>query len=101
MWRIPLTQFDDRFSALLADLTAAFGSKPTPLLIVAVTSEFATTTKAMSELQKASEAKAVSIARQLTSALDNRVQVMPQGLGAASPLDHWQEPRVDIIWLQN
>ena len=101
VWRIPLTQFDDRFSALLADLTAAFGSKPTPLLIVAVTSEFATTAKAMSELQKASEAKAVSIARQLTSALDNRVQVMPQGLGAASPLDHWQEPRVDIIWLQN
>ena len=80
---------------------ATLGTAPAPLLIVAVTSESAITAEAMGALQEASQTKAVSIASQLTSALDNRVQVIPQGLGAASPLNHWQEPRVEVIWLQN
>ena len=101
VWRVSLTRFDDRFSALVADLGRALAATPSPLLIVAVTSESASTAEAMRVLQAASQAKAVAIAGRLTSALEDRVQVVPQGLGAASPLDHWQEPRVDVIWLQN
>jgi hypothetical protein len=101
VWRVSLTQFDDRFSALVADLGSALAATQSPLLIVAVTSESASTAEAMRVLQAASQAKAVAIAGRLTSALEDRVQVVPQGLGAASPLDHWQEPRVDVIWLQN
>ena len=100
VWRVSLTRFDDRFSALVADLRARSAAS-SPLLIVAVTSESASTAKAMSVLQAASQAKAAAIAGRLTSVLEGRVQVVPQGLGAASPLDHWQEPRVDVIWLQN
>ena len=101
VWRVSLTRFDDRFSALVADLRSALAATPSPLLIVAVTSESASTAKAMRVLQAASQAKAAAIAGRLTSALEDRVQVVPQGLGAASPLDDWQEPRVDVIWLQN
>ena len=101
VWRVSLTRFDDRFSALVADLRGALDAASSPLLIVAVTSESASTAKAMSVLQAASQAKAAAIAGRLTSVLEGRVQVVPQGLGAASPLDHWQEPRVDVIWLQN
>ena len=101
VWRVSLTRFDDRFSALVADLRSALAATPSPLLIVAVTSESASTAKAMRVLQAASQAKAAAIAGRLTSALEYRVQVVPQGLGAASPLDDWQEPRVDVIWLQN
>ena len=101
VWRVSLTQFDDSFSALVADLRSALAATPSPLLIVAVTSESASTAKAMRVLQAASQAKAAAIAGRLTSVLEDRVQVVPQGLGAASPLDHWQEPRVDVIWLQN
>jgi len=101
VWRVSLTQFDDRFSALVADLGSALAATPSPLLIVAVTSESASTAEAMRVLQAASQAKAAAIAGRLTSALEDRVQVVSQGLGAASPLDHWQEPRVDVIWLQN
>ena len=101
VWRVSLTRFDDRFSALVADLRSALAAAPSPLLIVAVTSESASTAKAMRVLQAASQAKAAAIAGRLTSALEYRVQVVPQGLGAASPLDDWQEPRVDVIWLQN
>ena len=101
VWRVSLTRFDDRFSALVADLRSALAAAPSPLLIVAVTSESASTAKAMRVLQAASQAKAAAIAGRLTSALEDRVQVVPQGLGAASPLDDWQEPRVDVIWLQN
>ena len=101
VWRVSLTQFDDSFSALVADLRSALAATPSPLLIVAVTSESASTAKAMRVLQAASQAKAAAIAGRLTSVLEDRVQVVPQGLGAASPLDHWLEPRVDVIWLQN
>ena len=101
VWRVSLTRFDDRFSALVADLRGALDAASSPLLIVAVTSESASTAKAMRVLQAASQAKAAAIAGRLTSVLEGRVQVVPQGLGAASPLDHWQEPRVDVIWLQN
>ena len=101
VWRVSLTRFDDRFSALVADLRSALDATPSPLLIVAVTSESASTAKAMRVLQAASQAKAAAIAGRLTSVLEGRVQVVPQGLGAASPLDHWQEPRVDVIWLQD
>ena len=101
IWRVSLTRFDERFSTLVADLRNALGATPSPLLIVAVTSESASTAKAMRVLQVASQAKAATIAGRLTSVLEDRVQVVHQGLGAASPLDHWQEPRVDVIWLQN
>ena len=101
VWRVSLTRFDDRFSALVADLRSALAAAPSPLLIVAVTSESASTAEAMRVLRAASQAKAAAIASRLTSALGDRVQVVPQGLGAASPLDHWLEPRVDVIWLQN
>ena len=101
VWRVSLTRFDDRFSALVADLRSALDATPSPLLIVAVTSESASTAKAMRVLQAASQAKAAAIAGRLTSVLEGRVQVVPQGLGAASPLDHWQEPRVDVIWLKD
>ena len=101
VWRVSLTQFDDHFSALVTDLRSALDAASSPLLIVAVTSESASTAEAMRVLQAASQAKAAAIAGRLTSALEDRVQVVPQGLGAASPLDHWQEPRVDVIWLQN
>ena len=101
VWRVSLTRFDDRFSALVADLRSALDATPSPLLIVAVTSESASTAKEMRVLQAASQAKAAAIAGRLTSVLEGRVQVVPQGLGAASPLDHWQEPRVDVIWLQD
>ena len=101
IWRVSLTRFDERFSTLVADLRNALGATPSPLLIVAVTSESASTAKAMRVLQAASQAKAATIAGRLTSVLEDRVQVVHQGLGAASPLDNWQEPRVDVIWLQN
>ena len=101
VWRVSLRRFDGRFSALVADLRSALDATPSPLLIVAVTSESASTAKAMRVLQAASQAKAAAIAGRLTSVLEGRVQVVPQGLGAASPLDHWQEPRVDVIWLQD
>ncbi len=101
VWRVSLTQFDDRFSALVTDLRSALDAASSPLLIVAVTSESASTAEAMRVLQAASQAKAAAIASRLTSVLEDRVQVVPQGLGAASPLDHWLEPRVDVIWLQN
>jgi len=101
VWRVSLRRFDERFSVLLDDLRATLGTAPAPLLIVAVTSESAITAEAMSALQAASQTRAASIASQLTSALDNRVQVIPQGLGAASPLNHWKEPRVEVIWLRD